>query len=138
MIPQKEKTCKAEGCNNSFKPFKSTDKYCSFNCAKSDQKPKENKPFKPIRKSSPKRAKENREYLKRRKEFLSLPENLVCFIEGCNRKATTVEHRAGRSGKKLLEVKYWAPCCTEHNLELENNPELSKKYQLSKLHEGNK
>lgn len=38
----------------------------------------------------------------------------------------------------FLDVRFWKPCCLEHNLELENNPELSKQYQLSKIHGGKK
>ena len=37
-----------------------------------------------------------------------------------------------------LDIRFWKPCCLAHNLELENNPELSKKYQLSKIHGGKK
>ena len=37
-----------------------------------------------------------------------------------------------------LDERFWKPCCLAHNLELENNPELSKKYQLSKIHHGKK
>lgn len=93
---------------------------------------------KPIRKVSRKREIENRIYSRTRKEFLSLPENRICFIDGCSKPATTIEHTAGRIGSKYLDQTFWKPCCLEHNLELENNPTLSKKYQLSKLHGGEK
>ena len=78
------------------------------------------------------------------------PENQVCFIDGCNAKANTVEHIRGRGHgyfdawaeergiRKTLDQRFWRPCCLHHNLELERNPELSKKYQLSKLHNGKK
>ena len=89
----------------------------------------------PIKKISNKRKVENKEYNKLRKAFLA--ENTVCFIEGCNKVADTIEHTAGR-GINYLNVDTWKPCCLEHNLELENNPELSKKYQLSKIHGGKK
>ena len=87
----------------------------------------------PIKKVSDKRKEDNAVYKKLRDEFLSKPENQVCFIDGCERKANTIEHRAGRWGKNFLDTSTWAGCCLEHNLELENNPELSKKYQLSKI-----
>lgn len=93
---------------------------------------------KPIRKVSLKRAIENKIYIKKRKEFLDKPENKYCFIDGCNKIANTIEHTAGRIGEMYLNEKYWRPCCLEHNLELENNSELSKKYQLSKFHHGYK
>jgi hypothetical protein len=93
---------------------------------------------KPIRNKSKKRVIEDRIYFRTRKEFLSLPENKYCFIGGCPRIADTIEHTAGRWGSKYLDQKFWKPCCSRHNTELENNPELSKKYQLSKLHHGKK
>ena len=93
----------------------------------------EPKERKPIPKFSKKREKENREYTIKRLQFLAQPENLRCFIDGCNKRADTIEHSAGRIGKNFLDVTTWRPCCNEHNLELERNPELSQKYQLSKI-----
>jgi hypothetical protein len=90
---------------------------------------------KPIKKLSQKRLNQNSEYLKLRMEFLS--DNPKCFIEGCEKIGNTIEHTAGR-GINYLNVETWKPCCLEHNLELENNPELSKKYQVSKIHGGKK
>ena len=75
-------------------------------------------------------------YSKERKQYLL--ENPFCFI--CSKPATTIEHRKGRNGKDengvpmLIAKQYWAAACVECNLELERNPELSRKYQLSKNH----
>lgn len=93
--------------------------------------------YRPIKKVSDKKALQDIIYKSERIKFLSLPENSICFIEGCNKKANTIEHRRGR-GINYLNQETWAGCCLEHNLELENNPELSKKYQLSKIHKGAK
>jgi len=98
---------------------------------------------------SKKRAKLEAQYSKIRKEFLSRDENQRCFIAGCNAPANSIEHRKGRKGfadewarnnniPLLIDTRYFAPCCNNHNLELERNPELSKKYQLSKIHGGKK
>lgn len=87
----------------------------------------------PIPKVSKKRQKENREYLVKRLQFLAQPGNQRCFIEGCNNRADTVEHTAGRWGKNYLDTSTWKPCCNFHNLELERNSELSEKYQISKI-----
>ena len=88
---------------------------------------------KPIPKLSAKRKKESREYTIKRLQFLAQPGNQKCFIDGCNAKADTIEHRAGRWGDNYLDTTTWAPCCSFHNLELERNQELSQKYQLSKI-----
>ncbi|SIR25087.1 hypothetical protein [Chryseobacterium indoltheticum] len=107
-------------------------------------KDKLQKPKKAIPKVSAKRKIENPQYTIKRLQFLAQPENLRCFIEGCNKRADTVEHTMGRKGfadqwardnniSLYLDVRFWKPCCNDHNLELERNPELSQKYQLSKI-----
>lgn len=102
------------------------------------------KPRKPIPKVSKKRKIENKQYTVKRLQFLAQPENLRCFIEGCNKRADTIEHTRSRIGfaddwarenniSLYLDDRFWKPCCNEHNLELERNPELSQKYQLIKI-----
>lgn len=99
---------------------------------------------KPIPRQSAKRKVENPIYLKERLRFLSQPENHRCFIDDCGARADTIEHTMGRKGfadkwardngiSLLIDVRFWKPCCNYHNLELERNPELSHKYQLSKI-----
>ena len=131
-----KKVCK--NCGVKFQPFKTTDKYCSFACHKADSKPQEYKQRKPISKRSAKGKIEDYTYSKKRKVFLSKPENQVCFVDSCCNKANTIEHTKGRIGKNFLDETTWKPCCLFHNLEFERNPELSKKYQLSKFHDGEK
>lgn len=113
-------------------PFKTTDSYCSYKCKKTAGKAK---PPKPV---SDKRKKEIPIYSALSAEFLSRPENEFCFIDGCYNKADTIEHLRGRSGTNYLDTTTWAPCCWDHNGELERNHTLSHKYQLSKLHNGKK
>lgn len=132
----KPKACANSGCEQTFNPRNSTDKYCSSKCFWANQKP--SKPRQPIKSVSPRRQRENKEYTKKRRAFLAKPQNRICFIEGCKKKSTTIEHRAGRIGSNYLNEEFWAGCCLFHNLELERNPELSKKYQLSKIHGGKK
>lgn len=145
-----EKRCRV--CDAVFKPFKTTDRFCSYKCAnefQNNRKSNKTTPKQPIRKFSKKRQKQNKQYSVDRKEFLSLPENKICFIDGCKEPSTTIEHRKGRVGYAdewarendiplLLDKRFWAGCCLNHNLELERNPELSKQYQLSKIHNGKK
>jgi hypothetical protein len=127
----KPKKCKI--CSTEFKPHKSTDRFCSLECFKKQKKSEPKKRFDKIPNVSKKRKIENLQYQVLRAEFLNKPENKICFIDGCNKEANTIEHRAGRWGKNFLDTSTWAGCCLEHNLELENNPELSKKYQFSKI-----
>jgi hypothetical protein len=150
---------KCRQCENEFKPiYSSVEMFCSKLCSILYKKAKDGTRIKtpskvsakkPIAKRSAKRKKQERSYSTDRKEFLQDPKNRFCFIEGCGRQATTVEHRRGRVGYAdewarennvplLLDKRWWAPCCWSHNLQLENDPALSKKYQLSKIHGGKK
>lgn len=151
----KPKDCRNTDCDKKFIPFRSTDKYCSYNCQKqclNQSKPK-NRTItslnrkKPIKAVSEIRKRENPIYTQKRKEFLSLPENKYCFIDGCKALATTIEHTRGRKGyfddwarenkiTLFIDVRFWKPCCLFHNLELERNPLLAKKYKLSSIHQG--
>jgi len=135
-------------CKNKFIPKYFLQKHCDNDVCKSkwrelvlEEKKQIDNNFrsksKPIKKVSDKKSLQDIIYKSERIKFLALPENSICFIDGCNKKATTIEHRAGR-GINYLNKETWAGCCLDHNLELENNPELSKKYQLSKIHGGAK
>jgi hypothetical protein len=136
----KPKKCRNKNCGKEFTPqFNSLEAFCSFPCAKEGREPDlKLKAVYKIPQVSKKRKVEQLQYQVLRTEFLSKPENKICFIEGCNRESNTIEHRAGRWGKNYLDTTTWAGCCSEHNIELENNPELAKKYQLSKIHGGSK
>lgn len=103
------------------------------NICKEKNKGNENKRIKPIPRVSERRKRENREYTIKRLQFLAQPGNQRCFIEGCNNRADTIEHTAGRWGKNYLDISTWKPCCNFHNLELERDSELSEKYQVSKI-----
>lgn len=151
--------CANPECNKEFTQYNSLQKFCGWSCKvavkglppKKQPNPKKNKARKNYRISqvSKKKKIENLKYSVLRVEFLGKPENKICFIDGCQKEANTIEHTKGRKGyaddwardNKIgltIDVRFWKPCCLEHNLELENNPELSKKYQLSKLHNGKK
>lgn len=117
-------------------------KYQSEKIAKSQQ------PKKAIAKVSEKRKTINKIYETVRIEVLS-ESKFKCFIDGCKNVANTIEHSAGRIGfyddwardnniPLVIDKRFLKACCLFHNGELENNPELSKKYQLSKIHGGSK
>lgn len=74
----------------------------------------------PLRPQSPKRAAEQRIYLKRRAVFLA--EHTLCeFPLGCTEPATEIQHRRGRRGARLLQVEWWAGSCHFHNGWAETN-----------------
>lgn len=101
------------------------------------------KPLYKIPKVSEKRKAINKDYEKIRIEVLT-EANFKCFIEGCTNVANTIEHSAGKLGfydeqarydniPLIIDKRFLKACCLHHNGELENNPELSRKYQLSKI-----
>jgi len=137
-----EKKCR--NCKQPFQIFKSTDVYCSKECYKEHYTPKINlKPMKNIPKVSEKRKVINKIYESVRIEVLT-EAKFKCFIDGCANVANTIEHTAGRIGfydeearnnniPLIIDKRFLKACCLHHNGELENNPELSRKYQLSKI-----
>ena len=145
-IPKK---CKNPECLNIA--YSDLIPWCGYKCRNKMKRPnlKLKSLYKPIPKVSKKRQIENLKYQVLRTEFLGKKENQICFIDNCNKIADTIEHTMGRKGfaddyardnniSLYLDIRFWKPCCNAHNLELENNPELSKKYQLSKIHGGKK
>jgi hypothetical protein len=150
MIRNKPHKCLNPDCDKSG--FYQMQKgVCSHRCrdivyGKPEQKPRGR--IKPI---SDKQLEANDLYRAARVIFLARPENARCFITGCNKRATTIEHRKGRRRDQyaddeariagiplLLDERFWAPCCFAHNGELENNTELSRAHQLSRIHNGTK
>lgn len=121
--------------------------YCSYACKAKHYKEKGKKTkVNPISKT---RCKESKIYALKRIAFLT--QHTECEIKGsnCTSKATTIEHSMGRKGyaddwardnniSLYLDERYWKASCHNCNLELENNPELSRKHQLSKIHGGKK
>ena len=121
--------CAHKGCTNEFKLFKSTDKFCSPACAYASQKAKPQKKQKPIPQFSEKRKRESYQYTKKRKTFMSRPENKYCpvckaafegkidieeipynwLIKKNNGiiKTSECHHKAGKKGKLYLYVPYW-------------------------------
>lgn len=78
----------------------------------------------PLRRVSKKRAKENREYLKLREEFLE--NRRICECEGCIDRSTQVHHTMGR-GKYLCNTFYFMPVCAFHHEYIESHKKWARK-----------
>lgn len=145
--PKETKTCQDEDCKNQFKPFLSTQKYCSSQCAvknRKDQKPKKKKiyylkrtPIKPI---SNKQKKDLGIYHKKRLEFLARPENKKCPVTG--NATTEIHHMKGRQGyadewardqniKLLNDERFWLAVSRKGHQKIEMNPEWAKEQGFS-------
>lgn len=109
----RSKPCKYENCNYTVW----AKGYCKFHqYLRTDKKPKK------LKHETEKRGKENMEYLRKRKIFLSLPENEFCAVFPWLR-ATEIHHKKGRIGKLLTDERYFLAVSPEGHRKIENNPE---------------
>lgn len=88
-----------------------------------------------IRKQSKKRAVQNREYSKLRKEYLEGHPICEVRLGNCTNQATNIHHQRGRIGDLLTDTTYFLACCFSCHQWIENNPTESKKrgYSISRL-----
>lgn len=85
-----------------------------------------------IRKLSPKRASQYREYLKLRAEYLAAKPICEC----CKwRPATDCHHQKGKIGAMLTNVAFFLSVCRECHYKIEHNPTWAKEngFSLSRL-----
>lgn len=89
--------------------------------------------IKTIRRRSKKRAKQEREYAKLRKEYLD--EHVICEVKGCLQISEEIHHKKGRIGELLTDVKYFLAVCNPHHRYIESHPVEAKEhgYSLSRL-----
>lgn len=84
-----------------------------------------------IAKRSKKRAKQEREYAKKRKAYLTDNDVCLAFLEGCTLQATDVHHKKGRCGNLLTDENYFLAVCRNCHHVLETSPKLAKELGLS-------
>lgn len=81
---------------------------------------------KPINKVSPKRAVQNAEFAKLKRQYLELYP--VCEEEGCQCLSVDVHHQGGKEGERLLDVNFFIALCRDHhNYYTENSREAIEK-----------
>lgn len=88
---------------------------------------------KPIRTRSLSRAKQERQYNKRVKEWLL--EHEMCQV--CNESpATECHHQKGREGNRLLDERYWLPVCRSchHYITTDSAEAIRQGYSLPRNH----
>lgn len=66
-----------------------------------------------MRTRSLKRQREMREYVPQARQYVE--DNPICqFPLGCDEPATSVQHKRGRFGRRLLDQQWWASSCAFH------------------------
>jgi hypothetical protein len=139
-VKAKKKHC--NGCESEQFIWKNDkgNRYCK-NCwlRKQAVTGKRNKPTnsrKPIAPRSPKRAKQEREYSKLRKDFLlSSPICTAKLPNICTHHSTDVHHMKGRIGPLLTDVNYFLSVCRQCHDWIEGHPIEAKElgYSISKI-----
>lgn len=133
------KTCLCEGCQTPVWSHK----YCRHHQGmrtddkwlRAVEKSREKKKSKtPIPRRTEKRAAQEAQYSKDRKEFLARPENMQCRVFPWML-ATEIHHIRGRNGEMLLDQKWWLPVSEPGHKKIENNPDWARenKFTLSRL-----
>jgi hypothetical protein len=129
MKQAKFKTCRDENCETQFKPFLSTQKYCSSSCAYKNKKP--DKPRQAIRQKSKKQSNLDRAYSVLRKSFIEEHKYKRCpvALNILNKSLAVIEvhHKAGRVGKLYLDVSKWLAVSREGHIWIHENPEEAYK-----------
>lgn len=134
MITQKLKRC--DGCENDKVIWKNHEgkRYCkqcwSAHSGTTRTKPTAKRKALPFR--SPKRIKEEAEYSKERKVFLS--ERCMCeaHLSGiCTQYSTDVHHKAGRSGTLYLDKRFWLAVCRACHMWIETHPKEARELGFS-------
>lgn len=136
--------CDDDDCDNWFKQYRSTDKYCSLGCAAKNAKPKTVKISNPIANFSKKRIIQNLQYNSDIIIFLAKPENTICPIKGIP--TTDVHHKKGRIGfaddwardnkiPLLLDQRFWVALSREGHKFVEEHPDWAKEngFSLNRL-----
>lgn len=94
---------------------------CSHDDRKSERT--QAKIVKPVKKVSEKRAGQNLEYAKLRKQYLEVYP--VCEAHECNNKSTQIHHVNGREGEKLTSTAYFMAVCSHCHDKIHSNPQWS-------------
>ena len=81
---------------------------------------------KPIKKVSKSMEVKLKEYSRRKKEFMSLPENKYCPVYP-NRLATEVHHSKGRIGSLLLNTEFWIAVSSDGHKFIHENDSWSRR-----------
>lgn len=85
----------------------------------------------PVKKITDKRAKQNREYLEMREQFLE--QYPVCQIQECNRPSTQIHHRAGKTNDLLTNPENFLAICDECHRTITEHSSQAIKDGYSKL-----
>ena len=82
----------------------------------------------PLRKVSKKRAIQNREYAKIRKQFLEKAP--FCEVPDCIARSVEIHHSNHREGMKLCDAKHFVAVCRHCHMLIHDNPRWAREHGL--------
>lgn len=132
--------CSDPECNNEFTKFRTTDKFCSYECKKRNAKPKKRKHY-VIPKISEKQKAKLAEYYKVRADFLNSLKDPFCPVYP-DKYVTDVHHKKGREGfaddwarrnniPLLIDVRYFLAVSRSGHEYIEQHPIWAKEKGFS-------
>jgi len=129
MIKAKKKMC--DGCGELHPIWKNSEgkKFCRrcWSARSATTKPQPTGKQKKIPSRSPKRVKQEMEYLKQRKVFLAKHSMCQAHLpQVCTKISTDVHHMKGRIGELLLDQTHWLSVCRACHYWIEMRPEAAK------------
>lgn len=135
MIQIKKKLC--DGCGELHPIWKNSGgkRFCRrcWSAHSATTKPQPTGKQKKIPSRSPKRSKQEAEYSKIRKEFLTKhPMCQAHLPQVCTQVSTDVHHMKGRIGDLLLDQTHWLSVCRGCHYWIEMRPEAAKLLGFSK------
>jgi len=131
----KQKLC--DGCGETRMIWKNHEgnRYCKLCWSRKQamtNKPKPARQTKPIAQRSPKRSKQEREYLQKRKSFLLSSQLCQAKLPNiCTTHATDVHHMQGRIGDLLTDETKFLAVCRQCHTWIEEHPAQAKELGFS-------
>lgn len=104
---------------------------CGAERRKAQRQARKTKVIVPVKKITEKRAKQNREYLEMREQFLE--QYPVCQVKDCQNKATEIHHIQGRANDLLTNPENFLAICEAHHRHFTTNSAEALKEGYSKL-----
>lgn len=103
---------------------------CGFENRRLERQDKKVKIVKPVKKVTEKRAKQNQEYAKLRKEYLEVYP--VCEVVECHNKSKEIHHMAGRDGDKLTDPDNFLAVCPSchHKITIDSAWAIEQGYSI--------
>jgi hypothetical protein len=103
---------------------------CAHARRKAERQASKVKVVAPIKKITAKRANQNLQYAKLRKQYLEAYP--ACEVENCNNKSSEIHHQKGRSNEMLTDTNYFMAVCKSchHKITIDSQWAIKNGYSI--------